>query len=143
MIARILCLPSEPEVPDVALSTVELAVLSPPNLEWRIDDQSIVFSKKIGQGAFGTVWEGTWKGTIPVSIKTLNAMQLDADGDPIYPEAQNDFDKECAFLVALDHPNLLRFLGYGTTVSGQGFIVTEVPTHLIPYHPSTARITSS
>jgi serine/threonine protein kinase len=38
---------------------------------------------------------------------------------------QVDFQRECAALQCVDSPHLLKFFGYGTTRSGNGFIVTE------------------
>jgi serine/threonine protein kinase len=51
---------------------------------------------------------------------------VDEDGDILDPTAQDDFEKECAVLVRLNHPNLLRMHAWGACDNGGGFIVTEL-----------------
>ena len=39
--------------------------------EWEIERSTLHFTKKLGHGNFGEVWEGIWNGTTQVAIKTL------------------------------------------------------------------------
>eukprot|EP00035_Acanthoeca_spectabilis_P007620 m.139478 g.139478 ORF g.139478 m.139478 type:complete len:1141 (-) comp14018_c0_seq2:130-3552(-) len=92
---------------------------------WVIDDADTTLLRKLGDGAYGEVWEATWRGK-PVAIKLLTACMVDEDGDPIDPHAEEEFVKECTALRMVHHPNLLAFHGHGKTAQGQGFIVTEL-----------------
>jgi serine/threonine protein kinase len=61
-----------------------------------------------------------------VAVKILFAGAVDEDGDPVDPNADEEFHKECAVLQRVDNPHLLKFFGFGTTKEGKGFIVTEL-----------------
>ena len=39
--------------------------------EWEIDRSSVTLMKKLGEGQFGSVYEGLWNGTTRVAVKTL------------------------------------------------------------------------
>ena len=39
--------------------------------EWEIERNTLKFTRKLGHGNFGEVWEGEWNGTTQVAIKTL------------------------------------------------------------------------
>jgi hypothetical protein len=69
------------------------------------------------KGTFGAVWEGMW-GSQQVAIKVLKRP---ADDD----EGAEDFRKECETLQTIKHPNLLVFLGAGTSADGSAYMVTE------------------
>ena len=43
--------------------------------EWEIERSTLQFTKKLGHGNFGEVWEGMWNGTTQVAIKTLKPGQ--------------------------------------------------------------------
>lgn len=58
----------------------------------------------------------------------LFAGAVDEDGDLIDLNADEEFQKECAALVRINSPHLIKFFGLGTTQGGQGFIVTEFMT---------------
>ena len=45
--------------------------------EWEIERTTLKFTRKLGHGNFGEVWEGLWNGTTQVAIKTLKAGELD------------------------------------------------------------------
>ena len=94
---------------------------------WHFNECDAVKVRRLGQGAFGEVWEGLLRADgRRVAIKTLFAGAVDDDGDRINPAADEDFRKECAALQRIDNPHLIKFFGYGTTQSGNGFIVTEL-----------------
>jgi hypothetical protein len=54
------------------------------------------------------------------------AGERDEDGDVIVATAQEDFRKECAAMLLIDSPRLLKIFGFGTTEIGTGFIVSEL-----------------
>ena len=54
------------------------------------------------------------------------AGEVDADGDLVDPNADEDFLKECVALQRIDNAHLIKFFGYGNTKGGNGFIVTEL-----------------
>jgi serine/threonine protein kinase len=96
-------------------------------LAWCINERNIIKDKVLGSGAFGEVWSGRLQPEdLRVAVKILFAGMIDDEGDPIDPTADEDFHKECAVLQRIDSPHLLRFYGFGTTESGNGFIVTEL-----------------
>ena len=41
--------------------------------KWEIDRSSIQLVKKLGEGQFGEVFQGTWNGHTKVAVKTLKA----------------------------------------------------------------------
>ena len=94
---------------------------------WSISECDVVKVQKLGEGSFGEVWEGRLRsGGQKVAIKILFAGAVDGDGDAIDPSAAEDFRKECSALKRVDSPHLLKFVGFGTTECGPGFIVTEL-----------------
>eukprot|EP01105_Mastigella_eilhardi_P020760 TRINITY_DN4979_c0_g1_i4.p1 TRINITY_DN4979_c0_g1~~TRINITY_DN4979_c0_g1_i4.p1 ORF type:complete len:960 (+),score=160.85 TRINITY_DN4979_c0_g1_i4:325-2880(+) len=62
--------------------------------------------RKLGQGNFGQVWEGTWGETTRVAMKTVNDTGISC----------KDFVAEAEVLRALRHPNILQY--YGLAESG-------------------------
>jgi hypothetical protein len=94
---------------------------------WRINECDITTVRRLGQGGFGTVWEGLLEpGAQRVAVKIMFLGAVDEDGDVVDPKADEDFHKECAALRRVDSPHLLKFFGFGTTDGGKGFIVTEL-----------------
>ena len=93
-----------------------------------ISEHDITMVRRLGEGAFGDVWEGVLQpDNLQVAIKVLFAGALDADGDLIDPNADEEFRKECTALQRINSPHLLTFYGYGTIENGRnGFIVTEL-----------------
>ena len=94
---------------------------------WNLNAADIEMRNVLGEGGFGEVWAGILLSTNEhVAIKLLFAGAVDADGDLVDPRANDDFHKECVALQSLDCPHLIKFVGFGTTAEGNGFIVTEL-----------------
>lgn len=77
--------------------------------------------KPMTAGGFAIIYEGTRIADgAPVAIKTLrgNARKLD-------PVAYQRFEREAAVIEHLDHPNIVRTLGFGKTASGALYMVLE------------------
>jgi hypothetical protein len=115
---------------------VELLALEPDNaavahdphtLEcWRVAEADVVRTTRLGKGAYAEVWAGTWKQRTPVAIKVLLANAFDENANAFDPRAKALFGQECDSLIAVNHPNVLKFFGFGTTSSGESFIVCEL-----------------
>lgn len=69
--------------------------------EWEIDPRSIELLDRLGEGSFGTVFRGRYRGTI-VAVKVLN-QETDV--------ALGDFRTEIGTLKKISHPNAVQFLG--------------------------------
>ena len=63
--------------------------------------------KKIGEGGFGEVYCAKWRGTT-VAVKVLKHK---GDSSFFTPDEASRFSKEVSILRALNHPNLVLFLG--------------------------------
>jgi sterile alpha motif and leucine zipper-containing kinase AZK len=74
--------------------------------EEEIEFEELAFEKKIGQGAFGDVMRGQYKGGY-VAVKRLRMTQ-------VKQAAVNDFRKEITLLCKLRHPNVVRLIGVCT-----------------------------
>jgi hypothetical protein len=80
-----------------------------PSVNWiDFSELEISRSKRIGVGAYGEVYAGSWHGT-PVAVKTLFAFQGTKDGAA--RAALEEFGKEIAVMSHLRHPNVILFLG--------------------------------
>jgi len=75
------------------------------------------YERLIGQGGFGTVYAGKWRGT-PVAIKVLVCKKMTAD-------LIAEFEKEVAMMSSLRHPNICLFMG-AVIDSPHRCIVTEL-----------------
>ncbi|KAE9416183.1 hypothetical protein Angca_007733 [Angiostrongylus cantonensis] len=83
--------------------------------QWEIDRRSVIFTKQIGSGQFGEVWEGRWNGTVPVAVKKLKSGAADP----------NDFLTEAQIMKKLRHPKLLTL--YAVCTRDQPIlIITEL-----------------
>ncbi|OIP43345.1 MAG: hypothetical protein AUK47_02925 [Deltaproteobacteria bacterium CG2_30_63_29] len=77
--------------------------------------------KPMTAGGFAIIYEGTRLADgAPVAIKTLrsNARMFD-------PVAYQRFEREAAVIEHLDHPNIVRTLGFGKTAAGALYMVLE------------------
>jgi len=82
--------------------------------QWEVDRSSLKFTKKLGQGQFGEVWEGLWNNN-PVAIKTLKPGSMNP----------RDFLVEAKTMKALKHPKLIQL--YAVCSQKEPFyIITEL-----------------
>lgn len=103
------------------------ALEHPTPASWHITEHDITKLRPLGHGAFGDVWEGWLQpNDCRVAIKVLYTGAVDDDGDLIDPKADEDFSKEVEALQSIDSPHLIKFFGFGSTESGNRFIVTEL-----------------
>ena len=86
-----------------ARSKLEELKSETPN--WQIAYEELELESKIGEGGFGEVFRGKWRGTT-VAVKTLKG-----GGPTLNPKEVEKFSKEVSILRALHHPNLVLFLG--------------------------------
>ncbi len=69
---------------------------------WEIDFAELKLLKCVAQGSFGTVWRGTWLGTV-VAIKLPHAR--------LSREIKDKFVEEAVLMSKLHHPNIVMFIG--------------------------------
>ena len=70
------------------------------------------------------MWSGLW-GEQTVAIKMLKQIIAPCESSKHDQVAADAFRIECDALQSIRHPNLIVFLGAGTTSAGQPFIVME------------------
>ncbi len=90
------------------------------NLDWEISPKDLVVhrKKKIGQGTFGEVVHGRWRGT-QVAVKVLKKMDLTNE------TSVRELRTELAVCKTAHHPNVVQFLG-AVTAQEPCMIVTEL-----------------
>ena len=96
-----------------------------------VNERLIIFSSEIiGSGAFGVVFNGSYKSE-PCAAKVLHqvAMQIQTSL-PVCQEADKitaSFDRECEFLKSFHHPNIVQHLSTDKhPSSGSTILVTEL-----------------
>ena len=97
-------------VMDTLASTRSFSSLPPQ--EWELLSWDVKVDRVIGEGAFGEIRCGRWRGT-NVAIKTLKS---DCANDTI---ALKEFDCEMSIWSRLVHPNVVQFLGVGYVAPGR------------------------
>ena len=85
---------------------------------WETSRKSIHLIKKIGTGAFGEVWEGTWNKNTPVAVKVLKTGTV----------STNNFCKEVELLKQLSHPKIIQLYAV-CTKEEPIYIITELMKH--------------
>ncbi|VDK88971.1 unnamed protein product [Onchocerca ochengi] len=80
--------------------------------DWQLAHEQIERNKKLGEGAFGEVWEGTlnlgvFRGSIPVAVKILHSANISKD-------ERIKFLREANVMLKLNHPNIIKFYGVAT-----------------------------
>ena len=96
-----------------------------------INESLMIFSNKnIGSGAFGVVFKGSYKNT-PCAVKVLHQVaihiQTSLPAGPANNKVIEAFEKECDFLKAFHHPNVVQHLStVKHPVSGNTILVTEL-----------------
>jgi len=76
--------------------------------------KDVKIAEKLGAGNFGEVYKGTWQGTTTIALKKSKTE-----------ESFREAVKEAKMLNSLNHPNIVRFLGFYVDKSGSKFIATE------------------
>jgi len=90
-------------------------------MDWDIPEDQISTTVILGEGAFGTVHKGKWRGT-PVAVKTLKRL-TNATADKV---ALAEFRTELALIQHLHHPHVVQFLGVmHSSADGCPLLVTE------------------
>ena len=86
------------------------------SVSFKINHKDLTFGRKLGEGGFGVVHQGTWKEYTEVAIKQLFSNNLSN-------EASEEFDTETQTMAKLRHKNIVQFIGY--CVSPEYCIVME------------------
>ncbi len=80
-------------------------------------DLKIEWKKRLGGGGNSSVFAGLWLGGV-VAVKVLSVSHEDKD-------AFDAFERECALLQQLRHPNIVEFYGVSRDENGMPVIVME------------------
>ena len=92
-------------------------------------DLTIYKKQKIGEGAFGAVFKGSYKGAL-CAVKVLHHLAMEFTMDLPSSEGQNkavkEFTNECNFLKSFQHPNIVQFWSTEKHPSGNTLLVTEL-----------------
>ncbi|CAJ0927654.1 unnamed protein product, partial [Mesorhabditis belari] len=81
---------------------------------WEIPRNQLQLKTKLGDGNFGEVWYGKWRGIVEVAIKTMKPGTMSPDA----------FLQEASIMKQCDHPNLVKL--YAVCTREEPFyIITE------------------
>ena len=84
---------------------------------WQIQRHEIDVGRRLGSGAFGDVFEAQYRG-ITVAIKVLREWEDS--------RSSHEFEREILFMQTIRHPNIVLFLGSGSSVgTKEPFLVLE------------------
>ncbi|CAM0901829.1 unnamed protein product [Alopecurus aequalis] len=87
-------------------NNLDPASLLPKRLSYdSLKEMTNGFSKELGRGTYGIVYEGVNKDGEKLAVKVLHDMPSLADNDQL-------FEKEFHTLACLQHPNIVRLIGY-------------------------------
>ncbi|XP_064407556.1 probable serine/threonine-protein kinase roco6 isoform X5 [Halichondria panicea] len=93
------------------------------------DDLTVFLDERLGKGAFGAVFKGSYKGEIcAVKVLLHDAMEMQAS-IPVgkNEEASVAIDRESDFLKSFQHPNVVQFLSTAKhPKSGSTILVVEL-----------------
>lgn len=100
----------------------EDAILQPPNFSLpRIGYGQFVLGKMIGSGGFGKVYQARKQATAtPVAVKFMH-RHLWTD-----VRAKNSFLHEIDQASRIDHPGIIKYLGWGESPHGGPYILSEL-----------------
>ncbi|KAE9555743.1 hypothetical protein FO519_001095 [Halicephalobus sp. NKZ332] len=82
--------------PKIAPSRKDLSRDTQEN--WEIARDQLELKEKLGDGNFGEVWKGRWRGIVDVAIKTMKPGTMSSDA----------FLGEAQIMKQCDHPNLVK-----------------------------------
>ena len=83
-------------------------------INWEIPRNQLQLKRKLGDGNFGEVWYGKWRGMVEVAIKTMKPGTM----------SPQDFLGEAQIMKQCDHPNLVKL--YAVCTKEEPFyIITE------------------
>ncbi|KAG9447401.1 hypothetical protein H6P81_013529 [Aristolochia fimbriata] len=83
--------------------------------------------KEVGQGFYGSVYLGKWKGS-PVAAKLINSHNVLAKKIKL-KEVMESFWDEARILARLNHPNIIGF--YGVIMDGPEILLATVSEYMI------------
>ncbi len=93
------------------------------------EDLTVFLDQRLGKGAFGVVFKGSYKGEIcAVKVLIHEAVEMQTNM-PMgkSEEASKAFDRECEFLESLQHPNVVLYLSTAKhPKSGGTLLVVEL-----------------
>ena len=101
---------------------------SPSPNHQKINERLVIFSdNKIGFGAFGMVFKGSYRST-PCAVKVLHELATQIQTDlPAGEGNESAFDRECKFVETFQHPNVVQHLSTDKHPKSSGLIlVTEL-----------------
>ena len=93
------------------------------------EDLTIFLDERLGKGAFGVVFRGSYRGEIcAVKVLLHDAMEMQASISVCKDEeASNAIDRESDFLKSFQHPNVVQFLSTAKhPKSGGTILVVEL-----------------
>eukprot|EP00727_Mastigamoeba_balamuthi_P005074 m51a1_g14565 putative major vault protein (1512) ;mRNA; f:1049567-1056001 len=97
--------------------TYFIGVILESVLSWRLDyDELVVAGKPVGEGSYGVVYRGEWRGQ-EVAIKLLKSQGPD-------PALLNEFRREAMIMERLRSPYIVQLLG-AVCLPGKMCLVTE------------------
>lgn len=67
---------------------------------------------KLGNGAFGNVYLGTYLGRHRVALKSVSLKKMQEKFKVSFEDAQDSLEHELLNLSLVDHPSIVRYIGY-------------------------------
>lgn len=83
--------------------------------EWEMDRREVAIQQRLGEGQYGVVSRGDWRGT-PVAVKAFKGSDHITEGE---------FQQEVSLVQGLHHPHVVQFIG-ACTKETPYLIVTEL-----------------
>lgn len=90
-----------------------------PSADTEIKYSALSLGQLVGQGAFGRVYSGKWRGS-PVAVKVLAVPSLT-------PELVKEFRGEAQLMATLRHPNVVLFMGVCTAAPNYAIVTEYMP----------------